>query len=693
MAISLETFHRELFQDVHATADAEGQWVENAFFDLFCDYLIDAGELETADRASYFSPRGIRIDGYGGDPLSSENVLSLIIADFSQAPTVETLTGTDLNALFKRAANFLNQSLNDSFRNSLDESSPAFGLADLIATRWSEIHKVRLFAISNRELSARIDSRPAGELRGTPVTYNVWDLGRLHRFATSSHGREEITIDLVNEFGGALPVLPAHLDDANYESYLAVVPGEQLAAIYDRWGSRLLEQNVRVFLQARGGVNKGIRNTIENEPEMFFAYNNGITATAEGVEVVASDEGLLITSLRNLQIVNGGQTTASIHAASRKKDSDLSGLFVQMKLSVIDPSLTLQVVPNISRYANTQNRISAADFFSNHPFHIRMEDFSRRLFAPSLDGTFRESKWFYERARGQFQDERAKLTPAQRRKFDLEYPRRQLISKTDLAKFLNVWNEHPHTVSKGAQKNFAEFAKGIGEEWEKQRDTFNESYFQHAVAKAIIFRETEKLVTAQPWYDGGYRANVVAYAIAKLGHDVERRGLAVNFDRVWRKQGISAGLEEALIVSAKAVHDVIVNPDAGTRNVTEWAKQQACWSRVRALKVEWPQRWLDELMTGSEQRDAAKGAVKIQKELNGIEAQMAVVKAGADIWQSIREWGASRHLLSETEADILAVAASMPSKVPTDKQSIRTIDILKKLHSEGCQIGRDILPA
>lgn len=692
MAIELEEFHREFFQDVHASADVGGQYVEDAFFDMFCEYLVDAGELETADRASYVSPRGFRIDGYGGDPINSENVLSLIIADFNQSPAISTLTATDLNSLFKRSANFLNQSLKESFRNSLDESSPAFGLADLIAARWSSIDKVRLFAISNRELSARIDGRPAGELQGTPVTYNVWDLARLHRFATSGHGREEIKIDLANDFGGPLPALPAHLDEAGYESYLIVIPGERLAAIYDRWGARLLEQNVRVFLQARGGVNKGIRNTIENEPEMFFAYNNGITATAEGVQSIASEEGLLITSLDNLQIVNGGQTTASIHAASRKKDIDLSKIFVQMKLSVIDSALAYQIVPNISRYANTQNRISAADFFSNHPFHIRMEDFSRRLFAPSPDGTFRESKWFYERARGQFQDERAKFTPTQRKKFDLEFPRRQAISKTDLAKYLNVWAGHPDTVSKGAQKNFAEFAKGIGEDWEKQQNAFNEAYFRRAVAMAIVFREVEKLVTAQTWYDGGYRANVVAYAIAKLGCDVDRRGLAVDFERIWRKQGVSPDLQEALTISAKAVHEVIVNPDAGTRNVTEWAKQPACWSRVKALKIDWPDRWLEELITRDEQIAIEQSAKSDQRVLNGIEAQTAVVNAGGDVWRNIREWGVGKRLLSQKEADILAVAAAIPNRIPTDKQSIVAIEALKKLHLEGCQIGLDIPP-
>src|SRR5262249_7597570 len=158
----------------------------------------------------------------------------------------------------------------------------------------------------------------------------------------------------------------------------------------------------------------------------------------------------------------------------------------------------------------------------------------------------------------------------------------QVITKTDLAKFLNVWRGHPDTVSKGAQKNFAQFAQAVGTEWTKQSDAFNEAYFRHAVAKAIVFRETERVVTIQPWYQG-YRANVVAYVIAKLAHDIEQMKLAVDLDAIWKAQTISEAFTDALVIATKLVHDVIVTPIGGISNVTEWAKQQACWTRVMAL--------------------------------------------------------------------------------------------------------------
>ena len=690
MAIDIAEYHEELFQEIHSRADAEGRFAEDAFFDVVTESLIDAGEIETADRVHHVSPRGIRVDGYGGDPVNSDDVLSLVIADFNQSHEVATLTATNLDATFRRLFNFLDRSLDEAYRNSLEESAPVFGLADLIAGRWPSISKVRLFLVTNRVLSSRVDGREGGQLQGVPITYSVWDLGRLHRFATSGHEREEYLVDL-GEFGAPVPVLPAHMQQADYESYLAVFPGRQLALIYDRWGTRLLEQNVRVFLQARGNVNRGLRNTITNNPEMFFAYNNGITATAESIETVESPNGMLLTGMRNFQIVNGGQTTASIHAALRNKDVDLDKVFVQMKLSIVKSDRAMEIVPKISEYANTQNRVSAADFFSNHPFHIRIEGFSRRLYAPTKDGTFRQSKWFYERARGQYQDARGHLTQAERRRFDLEYPKPQMFTKTDLAKFLNVWRGKPEVVSRGAQKNFADFASFVEGEWNRHPNDFNEVYYREAIAKAIVFRAVERLVTDQPWYQGGYRANVVAYAISKLAHDVALRGGLINFERIWRAQGISPGLGDALVVGAKAVHDVIVDPPEGMRNVTEWAKQQACWHRAMELHISWPHALDTELVSSSERDEVKRAAVKDQQMLNGIEAQMVVVRAGSALWSDVKVWGMSKGLLSATDQGILDIAVSIPDKVPSEKQSVRTIEILQRLHEEGCQLGTEVI--
>ena len=683
--MTIEEFAGEFLQDVVAESDADGQFLEDVFFHKFCEHLMEAGELSSADRVPYQGPpgRGIRVDGYGGDPADDDSdTFSLLISDFHQSAETGRLVGSEMNAIFRRLSNFLRRALDRRWRDALEETSPAFGLADLLSRRWNGIGRVRLFLITNRKLSERVDGREADELDGRKITYSVWDIGRLHRQATAGYGREDIDIDLAADFGGPLPVLPARQPEGDLESYLAVIPGETLAEIYDRWGTRLLEQNVRVFLQARGKVNKGIRITLQNEPSLFFAYNNGITATAEEVEIDDDGGGLQLRRLKNFQIVNGGQTTASIHAARRGR-IDVSQTFVQMKLSVVDSERANGLVPRISEFANSQNRVNAADFFANHPFHVRVEEFSRRILAPSPEGTFRQSKWFYERARGQYADARGGLTPARRKKFDLENPRRQVITKTDLAKFLGVWEQRPHEVSLGAQKNFAAFAGRIGQAWTKAPNDFNEAWYREAVAKAIVFRATERIVDAQSWYQGGYRANIVAHAIAKTAHDVATMNRAVDFQGIWRRQAPSPALAEALAVVAESVHDVLVDPPLGISNVTEWAKKQACWNRVSGLDVAWPRPFLKDLISVGERREEVLDARREQRVLNGVEAQIAVVKAGAAFWADALAWGREGKYLTPTEAGVLDVLASPAGKPPTERQAARAVDALNKLQSEG----------
>jgi len=683
--MTLEEFAREFFQEIVAESDAAGQFMEDVFFQKACEYLTEAGELDSADRTHYLGPpgRGIRVDGYGGDPVEHEpDTLRLIILDFKASEELERLIRTEMDAIFKRLTNFLRKSLDRIWRNALEETSPAFGLADMIGQRWGRIARVRLILVTNRQLSERVDGRTADEHDGRTITYSVWDVRRLYRLAAAGREREEIEVDLTGNYGGPLSVLPAQQSEADHESYLAIIPGAVLAEIYDQWGARLLEQNVRVFLQARNKVNKGIRITIESEPSRFFAYNNGITATAEKIEITNRNGGLRLHKLKNFQIVNGGQTTASIHAARRAK-IDVSQIFVQMKLSVVDPERAGKLVPKISEYANSQNRVNAADFFSNHPFHVRIEEFSRRIYAPSPEGTFKQSKWFYERARGQYADARAGRTPAERRKFDLENPRRQLFTKTDLAKFVNVWQGLPHEVSLGAQKNFAQFAKRTGQAWKRHANDFNEAWYREAIAKAIVFRATEKLVSNQPWYEGGYRANIVAYAIAKVAHDISVKDRSVDFEAIWRRQALSQGLEKALVKAAKSAHDVLVSPPEGMRNVTEWAKKQGCWDRVRNLEISWPQLFLDKLVSKEERQDASRAARREQKVLNEVEAQIAVVKAGAIFWNEALAWGNQRKLLTPVERGILGVIVR--GKPPSSKQCAVAVRALGKLQAEGFQ--------
>ena len=184
---------------------------------------------------------------------------------------------------------------------------------------------------------------------------------------------------------------------------------------------------------------------------------------------------------------------------------------------------------------------------------------------------------------------------------------------------------------------------------------------------------------------------MVAYAIAKLAHDVAAAGRAVEFGKVWREQKVGPNLHDALTLAAARVHEVIVDPPGTMRNVTQWAKQQACWNRVAEMAIAWPESSMHELLTKDEQVQIAKVAVQgFPRPLNGIEAQTVVYRAGAGTWLRIRDWGASKALLTAKDTSILDVCASMPAKLPSEKQSEAALRILNRLRLEGCPLGEEV---
>lgn len=684
MEQTVRDFFHDFRQELLAGTEANSNFQLAEFMEAVTSELVETGFIDGFEFCHFRAHRGMRIDGYW---FGDEGRLDLFVADFDCREELVSLARTEVEAAFKRAINFLKASLEKNLYVDLENTSPEYGLSRQISDRKGSLRRINFFLLSEREISDRIKRIDDNEVCGIPCSYQIWDISRLQRQRNSRGHKEILDLDFQEMFGTGISCLPANLGSDTYSSYLAVMPAEMLANIYEEYGARLLEQNVRCFLQTRGKVNKGIRSTILNEPEMFFAFNNGITATAQEVKTVTNEFGLQITRIKDLQIVNGGQTTASLFHTKRKDKISLDKIFVQMKLAVIDTQESETVVPRISEFANTQNRVNAADFFSNHPFHIRFEELSRRIWAPAQQGAQRETKWFYERARGQYADAQTKLTLAGRKRFKAECPKSQVITKTDLAKFENVWDEHPKWVNLGAQKNFAQYAGRIGGEWKKSSDDFNEFYFRRAIARALIFRATEKIVSSQPWYSGGYRANIVAYAIAAIGEICRKRKQTPDYPKIWHAQSLPQALIDAVAVSAKFANDVIMNPPQGISNISEWCKKDACWSRlctnIEKLEVILPEAFWDELITVEEMEAVSKTARKTQKIDNGILAQKEVINISRDQWLKIHQEMTKRLILSPKEAGILQVACQIPDKIPSEKQSIILLEIYEKAKSEG----------
>ncbi len=685
MEQTIEEFFHDFRQEMLAGAESNSTYQLESFMDSVSTELVETGFVEGYELCHFRAPRGMRVDGYW---FNDEGVIDLFIADFEGRRELETLKPSELGPIFKRVANFFEASVAGSLEP--DVTTPEYGLVRQIADRREQLRQINFYLVSERVLSDRFVAYPDGNISGLPASYHIWDMARFQRQRSSRGHKEALDIDFVDMFGDGIACLPANLGSDSYQSYLVVMPAPVLASLYDRYSGRLMEQNVRTFLQARAQVNKGIRATILNEPGMFFAYNNGITATAQEVVTRMTSTGLQIVRITDLQIVNGGQTTASLFHTQRRDKADLSSIFVQMKLSVIDSEQSETVVPRISEYANTQNRVNAADFFSNHPFHVRMADFSRRIWAPASAGAQRETKWFYERTRGQYIDAQSKLTIGEQKRFKAEYPKPQMFTKTDLAKFENVFDDHPKWVNLGGQKNFARYASRIGSEWEKDADRFNEFYFKRAIARGILFRTTEKLVSSQPWYNGGYRANIVAYTLAMMGEITKSRQASIDYLHIWSTQSIEEVLLQSIAVIATRINDDLTQPPHGISNISEWAKKDGCWARlceqIDTISDELSDTFWRTLVSLDESKHEAKSAKQTQKIDNGIDAQRKVFSIAPASWQLLSEQMDSKSLLTPKELSILSVAAKMPSKIPSEAQSRILLEILEKGREEGFQI-------
>jgi len=569
----LNQFSENLLQEVIASADAEeeGDFRLDQFTQISAEYLIEGGEIDDIT-VCYHKSQGMLMNGYSFS--NDNNCLNLFVSIFSGTTPPVSVTKTQCETALRNAVNCLRKGI-DGYHTTLEESSEKYDAFAQIHSVRDEIAQCRIYLLTDGTIKQEsFEADPVNEIA---VSHHVWDISRLHRFVSSGQKLDAITIDFKDDYDTVLPCLTLHDPHSEYEGYLTVIPGRILAGIYDKYGPRLLERNVRSFLQARGKVNKGIRDTALNSPHRFFAYNNGITATADAIEFDEDSETPAVKSIRNLQIVNGGQTTASLYHAYKKNGADLSGIYVQAKLSVIPAESIDEIVPLISRFANSQNKVNDADFYANDPFHISIEEFSRTIWAPAAGGTSRQTRWFYERARGQYLDAKSKEhTPARKRQFDAVWPNKQKFTKTDLAKYENSWAQLPHVVSLGAQKNFNDFAVRL-----KERGSVNvdAAYFQRLIGKAILFKSADAIVRKQNY--GGYKANIVAYTIAFLANRTSQR---IDLQKIWDRQAISPALEDAIGEISQKVFDIITNPPAA-RNITEWCKKEECWKSVH--QIDW----------------------------------------------------------------------------------------------------------
>ena len=643
-----------------ANQTAQGGFAHEKFTELAIQLLQD-GEIVVDSEFGHIRGVGgnslnFGIDGYSYD--LADNSITCFISEYSPGKDLSILDDMEISGSLDALVNYVKIAVDIDEANLLQGS--AYDLAQDIYFHLRNATTIRLLLISNRSFANWADHQQYLEsIDLKPVFVDLWPIERLMALDSNGQGREEIEIDLTTWLNDGLPALRVSEDGAELETYLTVIPGQILADIYDNLGGRVLEGNVRSFLSASGRVNKGIKATLRAEPEKFLAYNNGISATATGVTAQGSGSIVNILTIEDLQIVNGGQTTATIHEFSRSKDEDqenLENISVQLKLIVLPPETASEMVPNISRYANTQNRIQDSDFFSNHAFHTRMEDISRRLICGSHSTEAMQSRWYYERSRGSYQSERLRLrTDVDRKKFDARFPKSKRITKTDFALYANCWLQKPQIVSRGPQKNFINFAKDTSEAFDSPETNafFGDEYFVSVIGQGLLYQKLKEKISKAAWYESGYLTNIVSYAISKFSFESQKLELAPEWAEIWETQSIPEEILDWLVDLAQQVTEVLYSESRQQKNISEWAKSDQMWIEVKRLKVVIPDNAIRLMRKfGYEERAEEHYEVREKgKQLSEVEKYQFIYSVQSETWQLIKN---SKHItVSPKESDIL----------------------------------------
>lgn len=677
----IDEYRMELIHNTRLGAAANLDFDRAEFVKKVMLLLIESDVISEFAPCHYEGNAGLKgkrveIDGYNYD--DDDKTFSLVICSFSGSNEVQRITKTDVEKLSDRVKAFIEGSVSKHILSNIDESEDAFVLAQYVDNIHSEVERYRILVISDSIRSDKMDRLNVSDIDGKVAVTELWDISNLYNLEISKKGYDEITID-TRDFGiGGIPCLNANVEDGpRYESYLCVMPGAVLSSLYERFGSRLLESNVRSFLSATTKANKEIRATILEEPDMFFAFNNGITATATGITIEERNGSTFITGITSLQIVNGGQTTVSIYTVGKKDNADISNIFVPMKISRIPASEAGEIVPRISRSANTQNKVSEADFFSNHPFHVRMEQFSRSVRPPTAPGAAYSTKWYYERVRGQYRQDKSRNG----KQFELEYPKSQLFTKMDLARYRMSYNEKPFFLIQGWA--LREFAKGVAKNWDKEGLEYNELYYKETVALGIIYNSIYDNVSKESWYQTGAKAEIVAYTMSKFFNMIRKTDKTLDLSKIWAMQKIPTAIEEQLMIIAEKIN-LSINEDKEEVNVRSWCKKPRCWDKIAAIRIEFTPSMSNLLVRKEDVIWQRKQAKRRQTEKNKIDARMEIVRQGHKYWKKMYEWGVEYYMIDAREQSILKSAFEKEERsLPSEAQSIAILKIRDKLISSG----------
>lgn len=569
-------FYEEFRDEIIEYMKEKGPVSSNrAFKTLFLSYLTEAGETLVSDCTLIDFKKdndNIKLDGYAFSEYFHS--LTLLVSKYQSKLQPEKMKKTEIDKLIKKALKFYKTCSTNLF-DDLEESSDGYQAYKFIKSHKEDIETVNIILLTNDET---IQYVPEDSRHGkVTIRFDVWDIERLYQIVFGGSAIEQqLVVKLKKKYGATLPLIKVKSNNDIYDCYIGVISGNLLARIYEVEGQDLIQKNVRSFLQATGKVNKGIKASLANEPQMFMAYNNGISTIADEIvidENQSSGDVLTITEITGWQIVNGGQTTASIYNAYKSK-LPMDQVNVQIKLSVIKQKNQAEdIIHNISKYANSQNKINMSDFNANDAYHVKMERLSRTTPIPAAKGKSTDY-WFYERARGQYLVElNRQPTAAAKKEFKNRCPKNRCISKTVAAKCVMAYQGYPNIVSKGLETNFIYFSDMVS------KGNFPEPSEQNyidMISKIILFNSCDEIIKNLKF--GGFKAQQVYYTIALIGKYYSN---LINPQEIWNTQTINVKTAKIIEELSYFVWEHFQNPTVPGVNIGQWCKKEDCWELLQ----------------------------------------------------------------------------------------------------------------
>ncbi len=664
--MDIKEFAQEFIDNVKTAVDMGNKEYDLELASDILEYMTDSGEIN-APELCYFQKTRSRITAYDyNDEAESLDLFYLIKAD--------TLIGKINNNKVQQGFNFLQSFYREAMEGTLYRSQNVTvsdeitEITTLIQSSKGQISQLRLYILTDGLTDpTAVPTTVENEEQHIIIEFNVWDMQRIYQQHNLRAGKEKIEIDFPTNYNIEIQCLKMSEENPLIDAYLAIMPGETLAKIYKQYQQSLLEKNVRTFLQFKGKVNKGIRRTIREEPDMFFSYNNGISTTASQIEIKEKGRSLFITRLYNWQIVNGGQTTASIAATLNDKDVDLSRIFVPMKVSVTRQIETEdELIKKISTFANSQTVIRNSDFSANENYLIELEKYSRIEWVPN--GNNRPiCKWYFERTRGQYMDQLAQLSGFNEKSFRIEYPKQHKITKTDLAKYESAWNQRPFEVCKGAEKNYELFIANVN----RDKPSINSLYYKHMVAKCILFNEIDECVKTHKL--GGHKAQMNAYILSSLSFLSDK---TLDLSYIWQHQKVQKEVHEKIEILIEPVWKILTD---GLKTSSDWAKRVECWNKLKTVLASSVSKFESHLLQLETNNDDSYLNETQQSRI--LEAE----EFKPEFWFSLAQWAKTNDMLTPIERKEAFNFGTMRSRSKSFKlkQALIALEIIKKAREIG----------